>query len=88
MLQGSYAYMRFQANRPLGYERVYLPLCKVADTPFHIQGDEMSDQIKQTTIAKIFCGRCLIVNLKIQFERRVFLHRYNYELEIAILEIF
>ena len=24
--------------RPLGYERVYLPLCKVADTPFHIQG--------------------------------------------------
>ena len=28
-------------NRPLGYERVYLPLCKVADTPFHIQEDEM-----------------------------------------------
>ena len=25
--------------RDLGYERVYLPLCKVADTPFHIQGD-------------------------------------------------
>ena len=24
----------------IGYERVYLPLCKVADTPFHIQGDE------------------------------------------------
>ena len=24
----------------LGYERVYLPLCKVADTPFHVQGDE------------------------------------------------
>ena len=23
--------------RPLGYERVFLPLCKVADTPFHIQ---------------------------------------------------
>ena len=22
---------------PLGYEKVYLPLCKVADTPFHIQ---------------------------------------------------
>ena len=21
----------------LGYEKVYLPLCKVADTPFHIQ---------------------------------------------------
>ena len=26
----------------LGYERVYLPLCKVADTPFHsIQGDDI-----------------------------------------------
>ena len=23
--------------RPLRYERVYLPLCQVADTPFHIQ---------------------------------------------------
>ena len=27
--------------RPLGYERVYLSLYKVADTPFHIQGDEL-----------------------------------------------
>ena len=27
-------------KRPLGYERVYMPRCKVADTPFHIQGDE------------------------------------------------
>ena len=27
--------------RPPGYERVYLPLCKVADTPFHIQGDDL-----------------------------------------------
>ena len=30
--------------RPLGYERVYLTLCKVADTPFHIQGDDMCNQ--------------------------------------------
>ena len=29
------------AYRSLGYERVYLPLCKVADTPFHIQGDDI-----------------------------------------------
>ena len=27
--------------RHLGYERVYLPLYEVADTPFHIQGDEL-----------------------------------------------
>ena len=25
--------------RPLGYESLYLPLYKVADTPFQIQGD-------------------------------------------------
>ena len=25
--------------RKLGYERVYLLFCKVADTPFYIQGD-------------------------------------------------
>ena len=25
----------------LGYERVYLPLGNVADTPFHNQGDEV-----------------------------------------------
>ena len=31
--------------RPLGYERVYLPLYKVADAPFHIQGDESCIQI-------------------------------------------
>ena len=30
-----------EAYRPLGYERVYLPLYKVADTPFHIQRDDI-----------------------------------------------
>ena len=30
--------------RPLGYERVYLTLCKVANTPFHIQGDDTSQK--------------------------------------------
>ena len=25
----------------LGYERVYLPVCKVEDTPFHIQEDDL-----------------------------------------------
>ena len=33
---------RLVMYRFLGYERVYLPLYKVADTPFHIQGDGMS----------------------------------------------
>ena len=32
--------LKLTTIRPLGYERVYLPLYKVADTPFHIQGDE------------------------------------------------
>ena len=30
--------LRVTIYRPLGYERVYLLLGKVADTPFHIQG--------------------------------------------------
>ena len=29
----------------LGYEKVYLPLYKVADTPFHIQGDSIMSEI-------------------------------------------
>ena len=29
-------------NRVLGSERVYLPLYRVTDTPFHIQGDVIS----------------------------------------------
>ena len=33
--------LNMNIRRPLGYERVYLPLSKVADTPFHIQGDDV-----------------------------------------------
>ena len=37
-----YGKIPFQrTSRPLWYERVYLPLCKVADTLFHIQGNEV-----------------------------------------------
>ena len=31
------------------YERVYLPLFKVADTPFHIQGDKICDDLRRHT---------------------------------------
>ena len=37
--------------RRLGYERVSLPLHKVADTPFHIQGDDL-----------LAPGRCTLVS--------------------------
>ena len=30
--------------RPLGYEKVYLPLYKVAYTPFHIQGGRLIEK--------------------------------------------
>ena len=36
--------LEWQSNeliRPLGYERVYMPLYKGADTPFHFQGDSI-----------------------------------------------
>ena len=36
-------YVQFESKDicPRGYERVYLPLYKVADTPFHTQGNDM-----------------------------------------------
>ena len=34
---------------PLGYERVDLPLHKVADTPFHIQGDDLISDLEAQT---------------------------------------
>ena len=36
-----YSFHTVLIHRPLGYERVYLPLYKVADTPFHIQRDDI-----------------------------------------------
>ena len=33
--------VKVEIFRPLGYERVYLPLYEVADTPFHIQGNDL-----------------------------------------------
>ena len=36
-----------------GYESVYLPLLKVADTPFHIQGDELCPKTCQAKIHPI-----------------------------------
>ena len=41
MLWGLKMVMRAKKYRPLGYERVYLPLYKVADASFHIQGDDI-----------------------------------------------
>ena len=38
-------------NRHLGYERVYLPLCEVADTPLHIQYKYVSALVKSQTMA-------------------------------------
>ena len=36
-----YISIEIPTNRLLGYEKVYLPLCQVADTPFHIPGGEI-----------------------------------------------
>ena len=41
--------------RLLGYERVYLLLCKVADTPFHIQEDYMIPSSNEQTCTFIVC---------------------------------
>ena len=34
-------YTGYSIYRPIGYERVYLPLFKAGDTPFYIQGYDM-----------------------------------------------
>ena len=36
---------------PLGYERVCLPLCKVADTPFHIQSQDLGRLIVRVRVS-------------------------------------
>ena len=41
-----------KAIRPLGYERVYLPLDEVAGTPFHIQGDELTLKVLKNVCVK------------------------------------
>ena len=42
-------------QRPLRYERVYLPLYEVADTPFHSQGDaNFHAQFRHLRIAESF----------------------------------
>ena len=45
--------------RPLVYERVYLPLCKVADTPFRIQSGYLNTH---PAVGKIQC----ILNLHLR----------------------
>ena len=48
-MQIIYSFTEYQnINRPLGYERVYLPLFNVAETPFHIQGDHIIYILKKT----------------------------------------
>ena len=40
--------------RLFGYEKVYLPLHKVADTPFHIQGDDVLSTTKSVLCSVTF----------------------------------
>ena len=39
----------------LGYERVFLPFCQVADTPFHIQGEDVSRQLLNKVKIQLNC---------------------------------
>ena len=43
--------------RLLGYERVYLPLCGVAYTPFHIQGDAIYNWVD---VDQFFCDYTIL----------------------------
>ena len=46
-------------SRPLGYEKVYLPLCEVADTPFHIQEEEVIYQVYSKYITCVVCNQVI-----------------------------
>ena len=52
--------------RHLGYERVYLPLYKVADTSFHIQGDGITIIIFNAVIVSYLNTECtwMVTKLK------------------------
>ena len=44
-------------SRPFGYEWVYLPLHKVAATPFHIQGGGGEVYVNIAFYCKLYCGQ-------------------------------
>ena len=67
--------------RPLGYERMYLPLCKVADTPFHIQVDDLSLLItkpKGSICLLLQVSRCCIL----AFQGRLILSTYSLDIKV------
>ena len=45
--------MHYYVSRPLGFERVYLPLCEVVDTPFHIQENDILKKISITSLTSV-----------------------------------
>ena len=61
--------------RPLGYERVYLPLYKVADTPFHIQGTTWYCESRQLLSALTLTLKSNKCNIQLSFKS--FLRKSN-----------
>ena len=60
---------------PLGYESVYLPFCKVADTPSHIQGDNI--YLLNNHWYSHYLRHCnfIIFNLNILLKNKTFIHK-------------
>ena len=56
-------FAKIKTIRPFGYEKVYLPLCKVADTPFHIQEDELLGNVSHCKPHAIVNKSYLMVGL-------------------------
>ena len=50
---------------PLGYERVYLPLCNVADTPFHIQRIMLFLLFQNDVYSIRLCKNCTRVSIQL-----------------------
>ena len=69
-------------SRHLGCQRVYLPLHKVADTPFHIQGDDSSGSVVLllTLIPRspILSGRQFIVMILFRWIQNIVVCAHNF----------
>ena len=68
----SYCCFTLHPCRPIGYERVHLPLYKVADAPFHIQEDDVCG-LMQTEQHIIENSTYLIVSDRVCYPGRTFI---------------
>ena len=69
--------------RPLGYERVYLPHYKVADTPFFIQGDNYCNSHLKASDNMLFTLKNCQINPPVIIIFVLFFNYYHIKYQLA-----